>query len=416
MNVRTKRTFCLWVYVTEVLWVVVWIALTATTNVFLSLILHAIESPVERENIISNNAAVSNFSAWVDDYKAEHNIYENNTLFKEIDDICKSATTTTENWSLQGTSFFLVTVGTTIGYGNFAPTSIGAQVFIAIFCTPFFLLMLKTYLSFSNALVMTIKFALGKLCCANKGTFLDNYRKAKERIHRVGEAELNPSTADAVTPIEMISQFSDQKDNLLGNDPNVLIKLKSLNLVQTISLCSKLTKVEDDDNLDPELMSKLLTLFPTSDARVEYPEIKKVLRSHYAPEDRIKGILKHSDKLDRITLPMAISLAILYILLTAVIESARANAIGFDLPHGFWTAIWYSIITVTTVGLGDYTPYSFGRDNFNIPWLYLGLGLAVLNIDLLTAILGRCTKEACAECNLGSKLRKIQPDSDAARS
>ena len=383
---RIKRTCCLCVYVTEVFWVIVWISLTAITNLILTLILHTIESPVERQNIISNNAAVSNFSAWVDDYKAEHNIYENNTLFQEIDDVCKSATTTTQNWSLEGTSFFLVTVATTIGYGNFAPTSVGAQVFIAIFCTPFFLLMLKTYLSLSNALVMSIKFALGKLCCTNKGSFLDDYEKA---------VESKSSAQREAGEVEMTSQFSDLEKDCLEKDLD--ISAESMDIMGAISLCSKITKLEDDDSLDAELMNKLLALFPTSDATVEYAEVKEVLRAHYAPEDRVKRILTYSDKFDRITLPMAISLALLYILLTAAMESARANENGIDLPYGFWTAIWYSIITTTTIGLGDYTPYSFGRDRFNLPWLYLGLGLAVLNVELLTTVLGRCTKKAYTE-------------------
>ena len=54
--------------------------------------------------------------------------------------------------------------------------------------------------------------------------------------------------------------------------------------------------------------------------------------------------------------------------------------------------MWYSIITTTTIGLGDYTPQSFGEKHFNPFWLYLGLGFVFLVVDLLTDILGRCTK------------------------
>ena len=38
------------------------------------------------------------------------------------------------------------------------------------------------------------------------------------------------------------------------------------------------------------------------------------------------------------------------------------------------------------------TPQSFGENHFNTFWLYIGLGFVFLVVDLLTDILGRCTK------------------------
>merc|ERR1712032_218095 len=381
MGVVAMRTLCLCVYLTELFWVLTAVALFSITNLTLTSILYSIESQTE----ISDNTAIADFSAWVDNYKTSHGIYENTTLFQEIDDACESATTATDNWSMGGSSFFLVTVATTIGYGNYTPTSLGAQLLITIFCTPLFLLMLKTYLLFSQALLMGIKMGLANLCCATQSDFLERHNEVSKKGFLEIEMHETQNRLDKKTDLDDNESPVEEFESAEMSDDSIC-------LTQAVALCSAITKVDDDDSLDPELMHKLLELFPTSDAKVDYESVKNILNAQYTPEDRIKKILKKSNQYDRITLPLALSLALVYLLLTAGIQSANANANNIDLPYGFWTAMWYSIITTTTIGLGDYTPQSFGEKHFNALWLYLGLGFVFLVVDLLTDILGRCTK------------------------
>ena len=69
-----------------------------------------------------------------------------------------------------------------------------------------------------------------------------------------------------------------------------------------------------------------------------------------------------------------------YILLLVLLVTAEARAPGASI-HNVWDAIWYSIITMTTVGYGDLSPVTpLGR--------LTGLIFAICSIGILTALIG----------------------------
>ena len=70
---------------------------------------------------------------------------------------------------------------------------------------------------------------------------------------------------------------------------------------------------------------------------------------------------------------------IVYVLLLIVLTAVESKAPGSSI-HSIWDALWYSIITITTVGYGDMAPVTpFGR--------VLGLVFALCSIGLLTALI-----------------------------
>lgn len=72
-------------------------------------------------------------------------------------------------------------------------------------------------------------------------------------------------------------------------------------------------------------------------------------------------------------------LAIAYLLLVwllALVESARGASI-----HGFWDALWYSLVTISTVGYGDLAPVS-------VPGRLIGLVFVLCSVGLLSAMIG----------------------------
>ncbi len=72
---------------------------------------------------------------------------------------------------------------------------------------------------------------------------------------------------------------------------------------------------------------------------------------------------------------LAVYLVLLFLLLTA-----EAGAPGSTI-HSFWDAVWYSLITMTTVGYGDLSPVT-------APGRILGLVFALCSIGILTALIG----------------------------
>lgn len=70
---------------------------------------------------------------------------------------------------------------------------------------------------------------------------------------------------------------------------------------------------------------------------------------------------------------------------------AWAQSLTTDDKQDFWTAYWFSIITFTTIGLGDYTPSSFGMHNhvLNTFMILIGLGLFASVISVWLKVVKR---------------------------
>ncbi len=69
-----------------------------------------------------------------------------------------------------------------------------------------------------------------------------------------------------------------------------------------------------------------------------------------------------------------------YIVLLLLLLAAEAGDPGASI-HSFWDAVWFSLITMTTVGYGDLSPVTpFGR--------LIGLIFALCSIGILTALIG----------------------------
>ncbi len=67
---------------------------------------------------------------------------------------------------------------------------------------------------------------------------------------------------------------------------------------------------------------------------------------------------------------------------------------------GFWTGVWWAVVTATTVGFGDFAPATLtGR--------LVGVGLMLLGISLL-ATLGASVAAYFIESDSGDRLARIE--------
>ena len=77
---------------------------------------------------------------------------------------------------------------------------------------------------------------------------------------------------------------------------------------------------------------------------------------------------------------LLVTAVLVYLLLLVLLVAAEANAQGSSI-HNIWDAIWFSLITMTTVGYGDLSPVTAaGR--------ILGLIFALCSIGLLSVLIG----------------------------
>lgn len=74
---------------------------------------------------------------------------------------------------------------------------------------------------------------------------------------------------------------------------------------------------------------------------------------------------------------------ILYLLLLVGLVSFERNASGGTI-HRFDEALWYSIVTLTTVGYGDYTPVSLGGR-------FIGIIFVMLSLSVYGILIGQIT-------------------------
>ena len=69
-----------------------------------------------------------------------------------------------------------------------------------------------------------------------------------------------------------------------------------------------------------------------------------------------------------------------YFVLLGLLLLAETGAPGATI-HSMWDAVWFSLITMTTVGYGDLSPVTG-------PGRVLGLIFALCSIGILTALIG----------------------------
>ena len=76
---------------------------------------------------------------------------------------------------------------------------------------------------------------------------------------------------------------------------------------------------------------------------------------------------------------LLLAATLVYLLLLILLVLAEAGAPDATI-HGFWDAVWFSLITMTTVGYGDLSPVTpAGR--------VLGIVFALCSIGILTALI-----------------------------
>ena len=74
------------------------------------------------------------------------------------------------------------------------------------------------------------------------------------------------------------------------------------------------------------------------------------------------------------------SAGIVYLLLLLLLYKTESSAGNEDFSS-FWDAVWYSLVTMTTVGYGDVTPVTAGGK-------LIGIVFALCSIGILTALIG----------------------------
>lgn len=76
----------------------------------------------------------------------------------------------------------------------------------------------------------------------------------------------------------------------------------------------------------------------------------------------------------------------IYLLLVTIFFRLEVGAEGTNI-NTFWDAIWWSIVTLTTVGYGDIVPHSDGGRVIGFVFLFLSLGTYAFLIGQITSIM-----------------------------
>ena len=251
------------------------------------------------ENFFNNNKTVLNY---IKSYK--HVL--NPSTFKN-------------SWSLGGSIFFAFTVATTIGYGSFAPSTVGGQIFTVVYAL--------ISVPVAGAILVKTAATVLKLVTHLYTMSIDRVDKAFDTLDEDGGG------------------FLDHEEMLLG--------LKELGINVSKEEFSALMEIIDKDN----------------DNQIDKDEFKHAVTILGADLSQVSG-----------------KSAQLQILLMSFVVWMLLGSLYFSLTEDGWSyghAVYFSFITLSTIGLGDYVPTTI----INLIFLYLftlvGLGMLAVLIKLI---------------------------------
>ncbi|CEF71543.1 Potassium channel subfamily K member 18 [Strongyloides ratti] len=254
------------------------------------------------------------------------------------------------DWSFGSSIIFAFSVITTIGYGHVAPMTTSGRIFTIIYGligVPFTLL---TIANVGLFLSYTFKKTAIKIVSWKKHHYngFRNKMKVKQKIKKFRNMKMNNNYCCLR---KNINEITDQK-------------------VQSVVWYS------NDKNNDIKCNNSDVTFYDNNDKDNEIDESK------YA--GTIQFIM---------TLLLGIS-TFFYILFGAYVVHL------YEIEMDFFQAFYFNFITLTTIGLGDFVPQSYNYLIITIVYVFFGMALVTVTLNLLSDILKKLH-------NFGRKIENV---------
>ena len=275
-----------------------------------------------------------------------------------------------KKWTLSGSTFFSLTVITTVGYGNQVPSTYNGKSF-----TTFYAIIgigvVSQLLGSCAATLIGILRGIGQRLlkympclrvCVGSG-------KGHGNTMIIGAVGSNTGTGSAFQPRGSGSDASTrawgalwrQKVNRTGGThvkelPDLINKLTETLTREN----SGVDPVDEDDTLMQYVQTEADTL---GDGTVSAPDLARVLALYYATAA---------------TLPKKRSAKNLLTLLSVCAVWACVWAFAFSVIEGwnYRNSLWFCVVTMSTIGFGDFTPETSAGRGMAYLFIITGLGLA----------------------------------------
>jgi hypothetical protein len=223
------------------------------------------------------------------------------------------------NWHVTSSIFFAFTIATTVGYGSFAPSTVGGQIFVVLYAAIAIPLAGVCFVNLSNAVLEILTYILtpkiSKMVAAFKHFDTDNSGCLDEEEVYAALNELN------VTPSK-----------------------------EDFYKWFKKVDVDNSNELDLKEFQELTLL-----VKANVPDFKEEERK----------------------IEISFLLMTVWLLIGSLI-------ISFIEQWSYWEGIYFAFVTLTTVGLGDYSPNTNWGSLFTIVYTLVGLGIVAIVLKLLS--------------------------------
>uniref|UniRef100_A0A0N5CDR3 Potassium channel subfamily K member 18 n=1 Tax=Strongyloides papillosus TaxID=174720 RepID=A0A0N5CDR3_STREA len=252
------------------------------------------------------------------------------------------------DWSFGSSIIFAFSIITTIGYGHVAPMTTSGRIFTIIYG------------------LVGVPFTL--LTIANVGLFLTNIFK--------------------MTAIKIIVWKHRHFDGCIKRI-KMRRKIKHhINVNKSVNCC-----LRKNNNNDNQKVQSVVWYAEKMNDNNECNHSSKTANDKENSEDEVS----ESENAGTIQIIMTLLLAIttfLYILLGAYIVHLYENDMNF------FQAFYFNFITLTTIGLGDFVPQSYDYLALTITYVFVGMALVTVTLNLLSDILKKLH-------NFGRKIENV---------
>ena len=282
-----------------------------------------------------------------------------------------------EGWKFEKALFLAFTVLSTIGYGNYAPDSEGARVFLAIFTLPGVVIFAYALAQLAQVIIGIIKSLRRWAGLVQRVQPPHIGSRAKVLADTLRECDRD---GDGTITLEEIESSTGKICAMLGMDVSKQT-LKAQEEARAF-IENAFNEADFDGSGDLDMLEAMCML-------CDLVKIREMQQKEQDQRDQIKGAI--------------------YSLIPLIV----IGALVFWSSEESWSALdafYFTIISVSTVGLGDLTPSEGGVKVFWYVFMTLTLGLMASIIQTLGSLLGSISARENIAGNSGDGKR----DNDAS--
>ena len=256
-------------------------------------------------------------------------------------------------WDFRGSLFFAVTILTTIGYGNYAPSQEDSRLMIVLFTLP-----LVAAFGFALAELSELYTELATNLLASFARATAGYRKThrEKSPHDGGEEE-------GVAPdMYLVENGADTLKSELRRERRIMASFESSAARNKVKLSEGLTFDEFSSTLrDMREVSELHYVLGVNDRgwlKSLFDEFDTDRSGHLDARELAVLLAKVVQRIDARKNEVLAQFRIVATVVLAILILVVGSLVFWGLADG-WTfldAVYFTFITLTTIGLGDYVP------------------------------------------------------------